>query len=84
MCVYLWLYYRLRLSVQEVELLFKHEKCPKVVNCEFAHNGYWYVTFNTDEEAAAAYSYLREYGVKFRDKPVLVSVGLDCLVLSFF
>ncbi|XP_076453233.1 uncharacterized protein LOC143288523 isoform X2 [Babylonia areolata] len=64
----------------EVESLFQHEKCPKLVHCEFAHNGYWYVTFNTDEDAASAYCFLRERNVMFRNKPVLARIKARPLV----
>ncbi|XP_070187189.1 la-related protein 4-like isoform X2 [Littorina saxatilis] len=67
-------------SKSEVEELFNSEHCPKLVSCEFAHNGYWYITFNTDEEARDAYVYLRQYEVKFKDKPVLARIKAKPLV----
>ena len=61
------------MCVQEVEALFQSEKCPKLTSCEFAHNGYWYITFSTDEDAREAYLYLRANEIKFQGRPVLVS-----------
>lgn len=40
--------------------LFSGESCPKFISCEFAHNTSWYVAFESDEDAQAAYAYLRE------------------------
>ncbi|RXM28316.1 La-related protein 4 [Acipenser ruthenus] len=37
--------------VEEVEFLFKNEKCPKVISVEFAHNNNWYITFQSDTDA---------------------------------
>lgn len=36
---------------QEVEALFKSEKCPQVISVEFAHNNNWYITFQSDTDA---------------------------------
>ncbi|XP_076459167.1 uncharacterized protein LOC143292601 isoform X2 [Babylonia areolata] len=66
----------------EVEAIFQHEKCPKVVSCEFAHNGYWYIRFKTDKDANAAFLFLREYEVKFKDKPVMARIKANSLVRS--
>ncbi|KAL8618798.1 hypothetical protein ACOMHN_000226 [Nucella lapillus] len=66
----------------EVEELFQHEKCPKLQHCEFAHNGYWYVTFNTDEDCASAFCFLRERNIMFRNKPVLARIKARPLVRS--
>lgn len=37
--------------LQEVEALFKSEKCPQVISVEFAHNNNWYITFQSDTDA---------------------------------
>ena len=72
------------MNVQEVEALFDSEGCPKLVSCEFAHNGYWYITFDTDEDATKAYTYLRERRVMFRNRPVMVGLTLCVLVFTMY
>ncbi|KAG8200242.1 hypothetical protein JTE90_021898 [Oedothorax gibbosus] len=57
--------------MKEIEELFSGETCPKFLRCEFAHNNSWYVLFETDEDTAKAYQYLREEAKTFRGKPVM-------------
>ena len=37
--------------VQDVKNLFNSNSCPKFVNCEFAHNDSWYVSFDSESDA---------------------------------
>lgn len=46
--------------LDDVKNLFQGENCPKFITCEFAHNSNWYVTFESDDDAQRAYTYLRE------------------------
>jgi len=58
---------------QEVEALFRGDGCPPFLECVFAHNDSWYVTFSNEEEAHRAYFYLRETVRTFQGKPIMVS-----------
>ena len=59
--------------VQEVEALFRGDGCPPFLECVFAHNDSWYVTFSNEDEAHRAYFYLRETVRTFQGKPIMVS-----------
>ena len=56
---------------EEIENLFKNEKCPQLYNCEFAGNDNWYITFNNEEQAQRALHYLKEDVQIFLGKPIL-------------
>ncbi|XP_058869061.1 la-related protein 4-like isoform X1 [Acipenser ruthenus] len=60
--------------VEEVEFLFKNEKCPKVISVEFAHNNNWYITFQSDTDAQQAHRYLREDVKTFQGKPIMARI----------
>uniref|UniRef100_A0A8C1JV99 La ribonucleoprotein 4Ab n=1 Tax=Cyprinus carpio TaxID=7962 RepID=A0A8C1JV99_CYPCA len=60
--------------VEEVEGLFKSEKCPQVISVEFAHNNNWYITFQSDTDAQQAYRYLREEVKTFQGKPIMARI----------
>jgi hypothetical protein len=53
--------------------LFENEMCPKCINCEFAGNKSWYVTFKHEEDAKIAFQYLKEHVRTFQGKPIFVS-----------
>jgi len=61
---------------QEVESLFRGDGCPPFLDCVFAHNDSWYVTFSNEEEAHRAYLYLRETVRTFQGKPIMVSLSV--------
>ena len=52
--------------------LFENEMCPKCINCEFAGNKSWYVTFKHEDDAKKAFQYLKEHVRTFQGKPIFV------------
>ncbi|XP_071101169.1 la-related protein 4-like isoform X1 [Haliotis cracherodii] len=70
--------------VEDVQQLFKGENCPPFVNCEFAHNNSWYVTFESDEDAQRAYQFLREEVRTFLDRPIMARIKAKPLIRSTF
>jgi len=59
-------------KTQEVEALFRGDGCPAFLDCVFAHNDSWYVTFSNEDEAHRAFFYLRETVRTFQGKPIMV------------
>lgn len=60
--------------IEDVKALFSGENCPSWTHCEFAHNNYWYVQFDSEENAQKAYRYLREEVKTFRGKPIMARI----------
>ncbi|KAF7272434.1 hypothetical protein GWI33_014780 [Rhynchophorus ferrugineus] len=60
--------------LEEVKNLFSGENCPRVISCEFAHNGSWYVTFESDDDAQKAYRFLREEVRVFQGRPIMARI----------
>ena len=44
----------------KLQVLFSSPQCPRFVSCEMIMNNMCYITFESDEDAQAAYRYLRE------------------------
>ncbi|XP_044767089.1 la-related protein 4 isoform X2 [Coccinella septempunctata] len=56
--------------VEDVKELISGEGCPSSVSCEFAGNNAWYISYATDDDAQAAYTFIRENVKEFRGKPI--------------
>lgn len=60
--------------VENVQSLFAGDDCPKFLSCEFAANTSWYVTFESEKDAQAAYWHLRERVKTFLGKPIMARI----------
>jgi len=61
-------------QVDELKELLSSPNCPKFVSCEMTKKSFCYVTFDNDEDAQKAFSFLTEEVKTFKGTPIMARI----------